>query len=147
MLFKVENVQLGTARIEEVRGLMALLRAHGKRVFAYAPSPSTREYYLAVRVPTRSSLHPAGELALTGISQSVTFYKRAMDRLGVHVDLVRIGAYKGAMEPFVMNEQSPDVRANKNAPAGRRLRPRHGPRSPPTAPGSARRWTRPRCAR
>ena len=36
-----------------------------------------------------------------------------MDRLGVHVDLVRIGSYKGAMEPFVMNEQSPDVRANK----------------------------------
>ena len=58
-------------------------------------------------------MHPAGELALTGLSQSVTFYKRAMDRLGVHVDLVRIGSYKGAMEPFVMNEQSPDVRANK----------------------------------
>ena len=59
-------------------------------------------------------LHPAGELSLTGLSQTVTFYKSAMDRIGVHVDLVRIGAFKGAMEPFVMTEQSPDVRANKN---------------------------------
>ena len=58
-------------------------------------------------------LHPAGELSLTGLSQTVTFYKTAMDRIGVKAELVRIGAYKGAMEPFVMTEQSPDVRANK----------------------------------
>ena len=112
VLFKVENVELGTAHIEEVRGLMQFLRDHGKRVFAYAPSPSTREYYLASAADA-IVVHPAGELALTGLSQSVMFYKHAMDRLGVQVDLVRIGSYKGAMEPFIMNEQSPDVRANK----------------------------------
>ena len=59
-------------------------------------------------------LHPAGELSLTGLSQTVTFYKTALDRIGVKAELVRIGAYKGAMEPFIMTEQSPDVRANKN---------------------------------
>ncbi len=112
VLFKIENTQLGTARIEELRDMMAFLRARGKRVFAYAPSPSTREYYLASAADA-IVLHPAGELALIGMSQSVTFYKGAMDRIGVHADLVRIGAFKGAMEPFVMNEQSPDVRANK----------------------------------
>jgi protease-4 len=112
VLFKIENTDLGTAHIEELRGLMEFLRAHGKRVFAYAPSPSTREYYLASAADA-IVVHPAGELALTGLSQSVTFYKHAMDRLGVHVDLVRIGSFKGAMEPFVMDGQSPDVRANK----------------------------------
>ena len=113
VLFKIENVELGTARIEELRGLMAFLRDHGKRVFAYAPSPSMREYYLAAAADA-VVLHPAGELSLTGLSQTVTFYKTAMDRIGVKAELVRIGAYKGAMEPFVMTEQSPDVRANKN---------------------------------
>ena len=111
-LFKIEDVDLGTARIEELRDLMAFLRAHGKRVIAYATSPSTREYYLASAADV-VVLHPAGELGLTGISQTVTFYKSAMDRIGVQVDLVRIGSFKGAMEPFVMTEQSPDVRANK----------------------------------
>ena len=51
---------------------------------------------------------------MNGLAQTVTFYKGAIERVGVHVDLVRIGAYKGAMEPFVMTEQSPEVRANKD---------------------------------
>ena len=38
-----------------------------------------------------------------------------MDRLGVDVDLVRIAEFKGAMEPFILNEQSEPVRENKNA--------------------------------
>jgi len=112
VLFKIENVQVGTARIEELRDQIEFLRAHGKRVFAYATSPSTREYYLASAADA-IVLHPAGELGLIGISQTVTFYKTAMDRLGVQVDLVRIAQFKGAMEPFIMTEQSPDVRANK----------------------------------
>jgi protease-4 len=59
-------------------------------------------------------MHPAGDLSLSGMSQSVMFYKAAMDRIGVHGNLVRIAEYKGAAEPFVMNEQSEPVRANKN---------------------------------
>jgi protease-4 len=113
VLFKIENVELGFARIEELRDLIAILRAHGKRTFAYATFPSTREYYLAVACDV-VLLHPAGELAVSGIAQQVTFYKGAMDRLGVHLELVRVGEFKGAMEPFVMSEQSPSVRANKN---------------------------------
>ncbi len=113
VVFKLERVGLGIARIEEIRELIALLRANGKRTFAYLGGTSTREYYLAAAADT-IVVHPAGELALTGLAQNVTFYKGALDRIGVHVDLVRIGAYKGAMEPFIMNEQSPEVRANKN---------------------------------
>jgi protease-4 len=113
VLFKIDDVDLGLGRIEELRELMAFLRAHGKKTFAYAPSPSTRAYYLATAADA-VLLHPAGELELIGLAQNVTFYKGAMDRLGVHVDLVRIGAFKGAMEPYIMTEQSPEVRANKN---------------------------------
>jgi protease-4 len=113
VLFKIENVELGTARIEELRGLIMFLRTQGKRVFVWAPSLSTREYYLATAADA-IVLHPAGELALTGISQTVTFYKGALDRIGVRAEMIRIGSYKGAVEPYVMTEQSPDVRANKN---------------------------------
>ena len=113
VLFKIEELNLGYGRIEELRDLVALLRARGKRTFAYLTFPSTREYYLAAACDA-VVLHPAGELMLTGIAQNVTFYKRTMDRLGVNLELVRIGKFKGAMEPFIMTEQSPDVRANKN---------------------------------
>ncbi len=112
VVFKIEDVPVGYARVEELRDLIALLRARGKRTFAYTTLPSTRAYYLAAAADT-VYLHPAGELSLTGLSQNVTFYKSAMDRIGVRVDLVRIGPYKGAMEPFILTEQSPEVRANK----------------------------------
>jgi protease-4 len=113
VLLKLENVELGFGRVEELRDLIALLRAHGKKTFAYATFPSTRGYYLAAACDL-IVLHPAGELALTGIAQEVTFYKGAMDRLGVRLELIRVGAFKGAMEPFILTEQSPAVRANKN---------------------------------
>jgi protease-4 len=113
VLLHVDDLPLGLGRIEELRDLVLGLRARGKRVFAYGSFPSTRDYYLATACDA-IVLHPAGELSLTGFSQTVTFYKRAMDTLGVNVDLVRIGEFKGAMEPYVFNEQSAPVRANKN---------------------------------
>ncbi len=113
VLLKLDELPLGLGRIEELRDLVLGLRARGKRVYAYSSFPSTRAYYLATACDG-IVLHPAGSLSLTGFAQTVTFYKRAMDTLGVNVDLVRIGEFKGAMEPFVMNEQSAPVRANKN---------------------------------
>ncbi len=113
VLLHVDSLPLGLGRIEELRDLVGALRARGKRVYAYGSFPETRDYYLATACDA-IVLHPAGTLTLTGFSQTVTFYKRAMDTLGVNVDLVRIGEFKGAMEPFVFNEQSAPVRANKN---------------------------------
>jgi protease-4 len=113
VLLKIEGLPLGYGRIEELRDLVALLRAHGKRTFAYLTFPATRDYYLAAACDV-VIVHPAGELMVNGIAQNVTFYKGAMDRLGVNLELVRVGKYKGAMEPFIMTENSPDVRDNKN---------------------------------
>ena len=112
VVVKIEDLELGVARIEELRDLLAALRARGKKVFAYSVFPSTREMYLASACD-RVLVHPAGGLSMNGLSQQVTFYKEAMDHLGVAVDLVRIAEFKGAMEPFIMNRQSEPVRQNK----------------------------------
>ena len=60
-------------------------------------------------------MHPAGDLFLGGLASTVTFFKNALDQLGVAVELVRIAEYKGAMEPFVFSTQSQPVRDNRNA--------------------------------
>jgi protease-4 len=113
VVLKIESLDLGLARIEEIRDLLADLRARGKAVFAYVIYPATREMYLASACD-RILIHPAGSVAMSGLSQDVTFYKEAMDRLGIDVDLVRIAEFKGAMEPFILNRQSEPVRDNKN---------------------------------
>ena len=113
LLLKVEDLELGYARIEEIRDLLAALRARGKKVFAYVVYPAMREMYLASACDN-IVIHPAGSIAMNGIAQETTFYKDLMDRLGVSVDLVRIAEFKGAMEPFILNQQSEPVRDNKN---------------------------------
>jgi protease IV len=113
VLIKIEDLELGMGRIEELRDLIGALRARGKTVFAYGIYPTTREMYLASACD-RIIVHPAGGISLNGLSQEVTFYKEALDHVGVGVDLVRIAEFKGAMEPFIANRQSDPVRENKN---------------------------------
>jgi protease-4 len=113
VLLDIENPGLGLGRIDELRALVADLR-RSKPVLAHLTQPDTRAYYLASACD-RVFLDPAVGLYFGGFSQIVTFYKTALDRLGVQVDLVRIAEYKGAMEPFVMNGQSAPVAANRNA--------------------------------
>ena len=113
VLLEIDDLQLGLGRIEELRDLVGALRARGKRVVAYLTDPSTRDLYLAAACD-RVVIHPAGVATFSGLAQTVTFYKEAMDHLGVTMDLVRIAEFKGAMEPFVMTGQSDAVKRNRN---------------------------------
>ncbi len=113
LLVEISGLHIGLGRIEELRDVIADVR-RSKPVFAHVTDPSTREYYLASACE-RIFIDPAGGLYLGGLSQTVTFYKSALDRLGVQVELVRIAEYKGAMEPFVRTDQSAPVRENRNA--------------------------------
>ena len=113
VLLDIEETGLGLGRIEELRALVADLRRR-KPVLARLTQPDTRAYYLASACD-RVFIDPVVGLYFSGFSQTVTFYKTALDRLGVEVDLVRIAEYKGAMEPFVMNGQSAPVASNRNA--------------------------------
>jgi protease-4 len=113
VLLEIGDLGLGLARIEELRGLVEGTRQR-KPVFAQVTAPSTPEYYLAAACD-RIIVHPAGVVSISGLSQVVTFYKSTLDKLGVQVDVVRIAEYKGAMEPFILTEQSEPVRRNRNA--------------------------------
>lgn len=112
LLLEIDRLQVGLGRIEELRGLIEATRRR-KPVFAMVTTPSMREYYLAAACD-RIAVHPAGSITVGGLTQTVTFYKSALDKLGVKVELVRIAEYKGAMEPFVLTEQSEAVRQNRN---------------------------------
>ena len=113
VVLAIDDLELGSGRTEELRDLVGELRRQGKRVVAYVTFPSTRDMYLASACD-RVVIHPAGVVELVGLVQAVTFYKAAMERLGVSLELVRIAEFKGAMEPFVMTSQSEPVRRNRN---------------------------------
>ncbi len=101
----------GFAALKEVREALESFRdapAH-KPVAAYLVAPSKRDYYLA-SVASRIYLNPFGEMDLTGLASEPTFYKGALDKYGIGVQVTRVGKYKSFVEPYILQKMSPENR-------------------------------------
>jgi len=76
---------------------------------AYSDAYSQKAYYLA-SVADSVYLNPQGSLDFRGLSSSVVFLKDALDKLGVDMQVIKVGTYKSAVEPFLRNDMSPENR-------------------------------------
>lgn len=105
---------IGPATLQEIRRELEAFRATGKPIWAYDDEWGEREYYLA-SVATTLALNPIGSLTLDGLSQEVRFYTGALQQLGVGVQVVRVGQFKAAVEPFLRRDLSPQNRQQTQA--------------------------------
>jgi len=101
----------GLATLREVAAALDRFKASGKPVVAWGSSYEQRQYYLAAHA-SEVLLDPFGMVFLEGFGGYRSYYRDALDRLGVTVNLVRVGTYKSFGEPFVANGPS---RAAKEA--------------------------------
>lgn len=81
----------------------------GKFIVAYGDSYSQGALYLS-SVADKIYLNPAGAIDWSGMSATTTFYKGALDKLGVEPEIIRHGKFKGAVEPFMLDKMSPENR-------------------------------------
>ncbi|MDO1527542.1 signal peptide peptidase SppA [Fulvimonas sp. R45] len=95
----------GFAALREVGAALDRFRAAGKPVVAWGASLDQFQYYLAAHAD-RVLLDPRGELMLTGLANYRLFYKDLLDKLGVEVHLFRVGQFKSAAEPYVLDHAS-----------------------------------------
>lgn len=95
----------GYATLKEVRQAIVRFRNSGKKVIAYDVSWSEREYYLA-SVADEVILNPIGTLELNGLSSQQTFFAGALEKYGIGVQIIRVGDFKSAVEPFTRSELS-----------------------------------------
>jgi len=104
------DVPSGLATVEAVRNELAKFKETShKFIIAYASGYSQKSYYLA-SVADKVYLYPEGEIFLKGLSAQIMFYKKALDKLGVTVQVFRHGRYKSYVEPFILDKMSPDNR-------------------------------------
>lgn len=103
------NASSGYAVMEEVRDAIAKFKASGKKIIAYDVALSEREYYLA-SVADEVILNPMGIMEFNGLSSQQTFFKGALEKYGVGVQIVRVGDYKSAVEPYTRKDLSPENR-------------------------------------
>lgn len=105
VVLTVADLDVGWARLQELRQAFLALRQAGKHLCVILSEASTREYYLASAADT-IMLAPAGHLAITGLAAEATFFKGALDKLGIQAQVSQAGQYKSAGEPFTRESMS-----------------------------------------
>ncbi len=104
----------GYATMEEVRSALEKFRAAGKKIIAYDVTLSEREYYLS-SLADEVIVNPMGMMELNGLSSKQMFFKGALEKYGVGVQVIRVGDYKSAVEPYIRSDLSPANREQTQA--------------------------------
>lgn len=99
----------GFAALREVGAALDRFRASGKQVIAWGSGYTQSQYYLAAHAD-RVLLDPEGGVLLQGLASYRNYYRDLLDRLGVDVHLFRVGEFKSAAEPFILNQASPEAK-------------------------------------
>lgn len=97
-----ENIPAGIATVEEIRNALLKFKESGKFIISYSNVYSQKSYYLAT-VADKVMLNPEGAVEWVGLRSEILFFKNALEKLGVEVQILRHGKFKSAVEPF-MNE-------------------------------------------
>lgn len=99
----------GYAKLSEVRAKLEDFKKSGKFVYAYADYYYFPTYYLA-SVADSVFVNPEGEMSFTGMVAQVSFFAGALEKLGVEIQAVRAGKFKGAVEAYTRKDLSPENR-------------------------------------
>lgn len=97
----------GFAALQEIRAALQRV-ALKKPVIAYDMAFAKRDYYLAS--VGRIYLNPVGELEVNGLASEPMFYGDAFQKYGVQVQVTRVGKFKSAVEPFILDKMSVENR-------------------------------------
>ncbi len=101
----------GQAQLEELALAIARFKQSGKPVYAYAPDLGQSEYFLAA-MADRIFIDPMGMVFFPGFERYPLYYHDALEKLGVSVNVFRVGEFKSAVEPFLRNSMSDSARDN-----------------------------------
>lgn len=92
-------------RAELLEALRYFKEDSSKWIYSYADSYAQGDYLLA-SVSDKIYLNPIGEVDIHGLQSMVMFYKGLMDKLGVEMQVVKVGTFKSAVEPFLRTDMS-----------------------------------------
>ena len=111
ILLRADETSPDIAGAEELRLALAEFRTGGKAIVAYTENPGNGSYYLAsVADKIYMGSQHGGTYQLIGLSGRMLFLKDLLDKVGVHVQLIRHGKYKSAGEMFIKSAASPENR-------------------------------------
>ena len=102
------------ASLQEIRNALLDFKESGKFIIAYGDSYTQGLYYLS-SVADKVLLNPKGMIEWRGIAAAPVFYKDLLQKIGVEMQIFKVGTYKSAVEPFISTEMSPANREQVTA--------------------------------
>ena len=93
------------AMLEELRGALLDFKKSGKFIVAYGDNYTQGAYYVC-STADKIILNPSGAVDWKGLSADLTFYKDLLAKVGVKMQVCKVGTYKSAVEPFICSEMS-----------------------------------------
>lgn len=112
VIIALDNIDLSSAKIEELSKKFEELKLNNKKIYAFGAYITNSNYKLAsiadevVMVPSTSA-----SLDLTGYHYSDLYYRGLLDKIGVNMEVVRIGNFKSYGEEYVGNDMTPELRS------------------------------------
>jgi protease IV len=104
----------GYAALREVREALMAFKASRKPIYAYLVAPSTRSFYVA-SIADKIYLDPAEPMLIHGLSSGRLYYADAFQKYGIEVQVSRVGKYKSAVEPYILDKMSPESKEQTQA--------------------------------
>jgi protease-4 len=116
----IENGLLpsGWATTEEIRNALLKFREKGKFVISYSDYILTQECYYLATSADKIFINPGSMVDFKGLSSEVMFFKKALEKIGIDVQVIRHGKFKGAVEPFILDKLSDENRTQIKDYAG-----------------------------
>jgi len=99
----------GFATLREIRQALEKFKAKGKKIVAYDVDWTKADYYLG-SIANEIVVNPMGSVEMDGVSVEEPFFAGALTKYGIGVQVVRVGKYKSAVEPFTSQKLSPENR-------------------------------------
>lgn len=104
---ELSDIHAGYATVEEIRNALLDFKSSGKFIYAYSDDISQKAYYLATAADS-VILNPAGTFDFRGLNAENVFFKKALDKFGVEMQVIRgrNNKFKSAVEPFLYDKMS-----------------------------------------
>ena len=93
------------ASLEEIRNALKDFKESGKFIVAYGDQYMQNMYYLA-SVADKVIVNPQGSITWQGLASQTIFFKDLLKKVGVEMEIFKVGTYKSAVEPFIATEMS-----------------------------------------
>ena len=93
------------ASLEAIRNALLDFKESKKFIVAYGGAYTQSTYYLA-SVADKIAVNPSGSIGWHGLASQTMFLKDLLDKLGIEMQIFRVGTYKSAVEPFIGTEMS-----------------------------------------